>query len=279
MSDAVLRRDDIDAVTICTPERPARRPRGRRAGRRQARRRREADRRRAGRGRPDHRRGEALREDRRRHLPAPLRQVHREGPRTPCATGTWARSPRRSPRTPGGGGSPTTTPATGAAPGRWTAAAPSMNQTVHTINLMVTILGIPVEVFAYTGLPRPRAHRGRGHRRRGGEVRLRRARRHPRHDRRLPRPGRQPARSSAPRAPPSSPTTSWSTSTRTPATPRRSACRDMTGANQVTDEDRLHPEDPAGHRAPPPAGRLRRRHRDRPSPAGSAPPRPAPRCR
>ena len=69
-----------------------------------------------------------------------------------------------------------------------------MNQTVHTINLMITTLGTPVEVFAYTALPRPRAHRGRGHRRRGRQVRLRRAGRDPRHHRGLPRPRRQPAR-------------------------------------------------------------------------------------
>ena len=97
-------------------------------------------------------------------------------------------------------------------------------------------------------VPGARAHRGRGHRRRGGEVRLRRAGHHPRHHRRLPRAGRQPARSSDRRARPSSPTTSWSSSTRTPATPPKSPCRTATAANQV--DRRRH----AG------AGRPRARH-------------------
>ena len=87
--DAVLRRDDIDAVTICTPS-------GVHADGAVA----ALD---AGkhvvvekpiditlrRGRPHHRRREALREDRRRHLPAPVRPLHREGP-----AGRARRAPR-----------------------------------------------------------------------------------------------------------------------------------------------------------------------------------------
>ena len=122
--DAVLRRDDVDAVTICTPsgvhadgavaaldagkhvvvEKPIDITLA------------AADR--------DHRRGEALREDRRGHLPAPLRPLHREGPR---------RGARRAARHDHLGhrlarlvarARATTTPASGAAPGPSTAAAP-----------------------------------------------------------------------------------------------------------------------------------------------------------
>ena len=85
-------------------QRPARRRRRGGAGRRQARRRREARRHHPGRGGPDHRRREALREDGRGDLPAPVRQVHREGPRRRSATVASAPSPRPSPRTPGGAG-------------------------------------------------------------------------------------------------------------------------------------------------------------------------------
>jgi predicted dehydrogenase len=42
---------------------------------------------------------------------------------TPSPAASWAGSPRASPRSTGGAGRPTTTPATGAAPGTWTAAA------------------------------------------------------------------------------------------------------------------------------------------------------------
>ena len=123
--DAVLRRDDIDAVTICTPS-------------------------------GVHADGAVAALDAGKHvvvekpiditlaaadriIDAEKRsgktvavisqhrfdQLHREGPSRPCGTGTSAPSPRPSPRTPGGAGRATTTPATGAAPGRSTAAARS----------------------------------------------------------------------------------------------------------------------------------------------------------
>ena len=213
--DAVLRRDDVDAVSDLHAQRPARRRRRGGPGRRQARRRREAHRHHPGRGRPDHRRREALRQDRRGDLPAPVRPVHRKvlqavrdghlGPITSAIAshawwrgqcyydsgdwrGTWALD---------GGGA-------------------VMNQAVHTVNLLITIAGHPGRGVRLHRLPRPRAHRGRGHRRRGREVRLRRAGHDPRHHRRLPRASTPACASSARRARPSSPTTSWRSSTRTP---------------------------------------------------------------
>lgn len=100
----------------------------------------------------------------------------------------------------------------------------AMNQTVHTIDLMVTILGTPVEVFAYTACL--------AHERievedtatavvKSSPVRWASS---------TPPPPLTPAwtpacGSSGQRAPPSSPTTNWCSCTRTPALHRKSPWR------------------------------------------------------
>ena len=92
----------------------------------------------------------------------------------------------RSPASPGTGPRGTTTPATGAAPGQLDGGGAVMNQGVHTVDLLVWMLGRPVEISRPDRAPRPRAHRGRGHRGRHRPLRVGRARRRPRHDRRVP---------------------------------------------------------------------------------------------
>jgi UDP-N-acetyl-2-amino-2-deoxyglucuronate dehydrogenase len=49
-----------------------------------------------------------------------------------------------------------------------------MNQTIHTIDLLVAMMGVPAEVFAYAAVHGPRADRGRGHRGGRGPLRQRR---------------------------------------------------------------------------------------------------------
>jgi sugar phosphate isomerase/epimerase len=153
-----------------------------------------------------------------------------------------------------------------------------INQTVHTINLMITTVGVPVEVFAYTGCLAHERIEVEDTAVRGGEVRLRRAGHHPRRHRRLPRPGRQPPRL---RLEGSAVITDdelvffHAHAGDAPEIGMQAA----TAENQVTDDDTLGPEDCRPRRcAPPPVRRLHRRRHHRP-PRASGRPRPAPRCR
>ena len=143
--DAVLRRDDVDAVTICTPSGCARRrePYAALEGG-QARRRREADRHHARRGRPDHRRGENApgrpvavvsqhRFDRstEKVLDA-VRDGHLGTVTSAIASHAWWRGQSYYD--------------SGEWRGTWSldGGGAVMNQTVHTINLMITTVGVPV---------------------------------------------------------------------------------------------------------------------------------------
>ena len=93
---------------------------------------------------------QCVREDRHRDLPAPVRQIHRKSHSTPVrgrqpgtitsaiASHAWWRGQSYYD--------------SGDWRGTWAmdGGGPPMNQTVHTIDLLVSILGVPIEVFAYT---------------------------------------------------------------------------------------------------------------------------------
>ena len=178
--EGLLQRGDIDAVTICTPsgihadlavaalnagkhvvvEKPI-------------------DVSLAGR-RPGHRRGKGVRQSRHRHHPTSLRQIHREGDpgRQGRHPGTDHLSDRLARLVAGSDYYDS-----GDWRGTWAmdGGGATMNQTVHTIDLLVSILGVPRGVRLH-GVPGARTDRGRGHRGRRGEIRLRRTGHHPRHN-------------------------------------------------------------------------------------------------